>query len=278
MQIVNKLFGGYNMDSFGWMGGKKLLRTHIAKLIPADITFYIEVFGGAAWVLLYKDRWARHEVYNDLDNRLVNLFMQIKWHPDELIREFEDMLNSRSMFLQIKNNKGITEIQKAARFLFLLKNSFGSLGSHFGTSKKSGGAALGGRNHLINRLKKINQRFDKVVIENKSYEDLIKLYDEQTNFFYCDPPYYHGKTYDNSKDFNHEVLRDILSNIKGRFLLSYDNCPEIKKLYKDFRMIELSRTKGINRKYGKSDYQELLIMNYDIDANKQIDLEFNKVS
>ena len=41
-----------------WVGGKRLLRKTIAKLIPEDIKSYIEPFGGGGWVLFYKDKWA----------------------------------------------------------------------------------------------------------------------------------------------------------------------------------------------------------------------------
>jgi DNA adenine methylase len=68
----------------GW-AAQKALRKTITKYISTDIDFYIEVFGGAGWVMFYKERWARNEVYNDLDNRLVNLFRQIKWHPEALM-------------------------------------------------------------------------------------------------------------------------------------------------------------------------------------------------
>ena len=261
------------MDSFGWMGGKKLLRKEIAKYIPKDINFYVEVFGGMGWVLLYKSKYARNEVYNDLDNRLINMFMQLKWHPEAVIGEMENMLNSRYLFDHIKHNKGITEIQKAARFLFLLKNSFGGLGEHFGTSRKSGGAALGRRSTILEKIRAINVRLDKVVIENKSFEEIIKYYDATNNFFYCDPPYFHGHTYKNSKNFNHRNLRDLLAGIQGRFLLSYDNCPEIKELYRDFNIIEITRTKGINRMAGDSDYHELIISNYKFESQQiQLDL------
>ncbi len=52
-----------------------MLRKHICERFPADGTFdrYIEVFGGAGWVLFYKDRHAPLEVYNDADGQLVNL-------------------------------------------------------------------------------------------------------------------------------------------------------------------------------------------------------------
>ena len=56
------------MDAIiGWIGGKRLLRKVIAPFVPKDITGYIEPFGGAAWMLLYKEKWGDLEVYNDLD-------------------------------------------------------------------------------------------------------------------------------------------------------------------------------------------------------------------
>ena len=112
-----------------WMGGKRQLREIIAKYVPKDIKGYIEPFGGAGWVLLYRERWARLEVWNDLDNELYNMFMQVKFHPDELTRELELMLHSRKLFDVIRSQKGITEIQRAARFIYLIRHSFGALGT-----------------------------------------------------------------------------------------------------------------------------------------------------
>lgn len=86
-----------------WVGGKRLLRKTIAPLIPKDITSYIEPFGGAGWVLFYKDRWADLEIYNDLDGRLVNLFRIVKYHPNALKEELQYLLGSREMFLQFLN-------------------------------------------------------------------------------------------------------------------------------------------------------------------------------
>ncbi len=63
------------MDSFlSWIGGKKLLRKEIVNRFPEKIDRYIEVFGGAAWVLFYKDKHANFEVYNDYNSELVNIF------------------------------------------------------------------------------------------------------------------------------------------------------------------------------------------------------------
>ena len=221
-----------------WVGGKRLLRKRIAPLVPTDIQSYIEPFGGAGWVLFYKDRWADLEIYNDLDGRLVNLF--------------------------------ITDIQKAAQFLFLITRSFGGRGDTFGTVKKSSGGASKSQRNVLEKIDAIHKRLDKVMVENRDFEKLIKQYDFEGAFFYCDPPYTSGCGYEvtSTADFDHERLRDVLGNIKGRFLLSYDDSPKVRELYKGFEMIEVERQNGINNREGtrraNKVYKELLIANYPI--------------
>lgn len=66
------------MDALiGWIGGKRLLRKTISQYVPKDIQGYIEPYGGAAWMLLYKDKWGDLEVYNDLDYLKVILYFLI---------------------------------------------------------------------------------------------------------------------------------------------------------------------------------------------------------
>ena len=75
------------MDSFiSWIGGKKLLRKAICERFPQDtIEKYVEVFGGAGWVLFHKPKHAQFEVYNDINSYLVNLFKCVKYHPKAVI-------------------------------------------------------------------------------------------------------------------------------------------------------------------------------------------------
>jgi len=103
------------MDAIiGWIGGKRLLRKVIAPYVLKDITDFIEPFGGVAWMLLYKEKWGDLEVYNDLDYRLVNLFLQVKYHPDELIKELDWLVASHKLFGDILKQEGLTEIQRVA--------------------------------------------------------------------------------------------------------------------------------------------------------------------
>lgn len=251
------------MNSFiCWMGGKNYLKKEIVKRFPEGIERYIEVFGGAAWVMLHKDKHAAMEVYNDYNSELVNLFRCVKYHCPELQRELMFMFNSRELFEDFKaqyNTRGMTEIQRAARFFILIKTSYGSNQRSFGCIKKD-------INVMNEYLQRIQKRLAGVVIENKDFENVVEVYDKPKAFFYLDPPYYGTEKYYQVK-FSHEDhgrLCSALKNIKGRFLLSYNDCPYIRTIYRDFKVEEIQRNHNMLNRYGDKDnrYCELLISNY----------------
>ncbi len=245
-----------------WIGGKRLLRKQINTLIPENIGTYIEPFGGGAWVLFYKDKWAPLEIYNDLNSDLVNLFKCAKHHPTELIREYEWTVTSRELFYETLESKPETDIKKAAKFLCAISLSFGGKGQHFGISRQR---PIKKPENTLERIKSIHKRLSGVILENLSFEKIIEKYDLPCAFFYCDPPYTEGAGYEvtSCEDFDHEKLCEVLKNINGRFLLSYNDSPIIREWYKDFNIIETSRQKGINNKCPNGrEYKELLIMNY----------------
>ena len=81
----------------GWIGGKKLLRKGILARFPADYVRYIEVFGGAGWVLFGREPDGRMEVFNDRNGDLINLWRCVKYHPNAVRQE---RLPSREHSLQ----------------------------------------------------------------------------------------------------------------------------------------------------------------------------------
>lgn len=251
------------MNSFiSWIGGKKLLRKEIIQRFPEEkIGRYIEVFGGAAWVLFSKDRLANMEVYNDANGDLVNLYRCVKYHCGELQRELSLMLNSRELFYDFAsqyNTRGITDIQRAARFFMLIKTSYGSDCRSYGCVKKD-------INVMIQYLTDIQKRLSSVVIENRDFEQLLKVYDKPDSLAYLDPPYYGTERYYQiqfSKE-DHIRLCNALKNIKGKFILSYNDCEFLRDLYKDFSIDEVKRNDNLKGRYeGKHEYVELIIKNY----------------
>ncbi len=255
--------GGMRLNSFtGWIGGKKLLRNEIVNRFPEDIERYIEVCGGAGWILFHKDRHANMEVYNDANGDLVNLFRCIKYHCPEVKRELSFMLNSREFFDDFKSQfeaKGLTDIQRAARFFMLLKTSYGSKGRSYGCIKKD-------INVAIDYLTDIQKRLSSVVVENKDFEDLINVYDRPGALFYVDPPYYGTEGYYQAlfTPADHVRLNEKLKTIKGKFLLSYNDCDFVRELYKGFTIEEVSRNDNLRTRYESlgHTYHELLIKNY----------------
>ena len=253
------------MDSFiSWIGGKRLLRKEICSRFPNNkFDRYVEVFGGAAWVLFYKEKHAELEVYNDLNGNLVNLFKCVKYHPNAVKEELEYYLNSREIFNDCKNlfkNNSLTDIQRAAMFYYMIKASYAfKLGSFCSKPRQM--------NEAVN-LSKIQERLKTVNLENKSYEAIIKQYDRPTALFYCDPPYYGAeKFYDTGEavfdESCHRNLRDILLNIKGRCIVSYNNDGFIKGLYKGFNISEIERQNNLGGRYGVNRvYGEVVITNY----------------
>lgn len=247
-----------------WVGGKRLLRKQIIPMIPADIKGYIEPFGGAAWILLAKDKWANLEVYNDLDGELTNLFRIVKYHIDALVLEMAFLISSRTFFDQMKANQGFTDIQKAARFLYLIKRSFGGMGRNYGYAVYRGGAGFTSHRNILLLAETLHERLDKVIIENKDFSDIIRIYDYKDNFFYIDPPYFKGSNlYERTPKFDHLRLAEILPKIKGRWLLSIDDRKEAYDLFGGFKIKAVQRQKGIDNISGKNRiFKELLIKNF----------------
>ena len=243
------------MKSFiPWMGGKSLLAKKIVEQFPDDIERYIEVFGGGGSVLFYKGNHAELEVYNDFNSCLVNLFRCVKYHRAELQREISGYFNSREIFDEIKGKmkiSGFTDIQRAAMFYVQIKISYGSNLRTFSCKE---------HNLSSDFLEEVEKRLEKVVIENKDFENLIKVYDRPKALFYCDPPYHRTENYYDA-DFmknDHERLKAVLSQIKGRFILSYNDDEYIRELYKNYEIIPVERQNNISR----GTYKELIIRNF----------------
>lgn len=110
-----------------------------------------------------------------------------------------------------------------------------------------------------NFYKEIEDKFDHVRCYNMDYKEIIQKYDSVGTFFYCDPPYFEHEKYYQNHEFkkweNHLELFSILDNIKGNFLLSYNNKPEILELYNKYNIFHY---KG-NSVYHKG---EICITNY----------------
>lgn len=257
------------MQSFlAYMGGKSLLTGEIIKRMP-NHQCYCEVFSGAAWLLFRKEEGAsRVEIINDINTDLVTLYRVVKHHLEEFIRYFKWVLVAREEFTRFKseNPESLTDIQRSARFYYLLKSGYAA---RIKNPSFSIAATSRPRLNLLRieeELSAVHLRLARVFIENRPYELLIQRFDKPDTFFYLDPPYYGCEDYygDNiffRKDF--EKIRDILSNIQGKFILSINDVPEIRELFEGFYINEVATSYSAGGANKKKKVTELLIMNYE---------------
>lgn len=243
------------------MGGKSKLRKTIIEKIPEHVC-YVELFFGAGWVYFGKEP-SKTEIINDIDSELINLFKMIKYHSQEIERLMSFEVCSRDSFIKYKNTnvETLTEIQRAIQYMYILSQSFAFKGEAFGY------ATTGRPRPQIfdtSNLLKLKERLRNTYIENLSFDEIIKKYDRPHTFFFADPPYFETCGYKNKfTEEDHIKLRDMLSNIQGKFLLTINDHPQVREWYKDFNITETEVAYSVCKENsGRRNFKELIITNY----------------
>lgn len=281
-----------------WIGNKSSVLYILYALFPLHYDRYIEPFGGSGSVLLGKTKPDKFEVFNDYNHNLINLFRCMRDRPIAFIKELGFLnLNSRDDFNALKKFfkkeefddeymneemeltnillpepqavelrelyskvKEDYDLRRAAMFLKLIRYSYSSGGKSYACQPFN-------LRSLFGLIQAFGRRFENVIIENQDFEVLIKHYDRSGGFIYGDPPYFSseyvyrcGFTRD-----DHLRLRNTLMNTESKFLLSYNDCPEIRNLYDGCMFFDFKRVHSMAQKYeaGK-EFPELLIANYDM--------------
>ena len=256
----------------GWIGGKSRLRRAVLARIP-EHHCYIEPFAGAAWILFAKDlERSQVEVINDFNGELANFWRCVRDRHLELIEKLKFRLIIQHDFMRIRSkwgDLGRDEIERAADFFWLIKHSFGGKSGKRATFGYSAREKHGYDLDLIQlTLQRAYERLQRVYIFNEDFERLIDRFDREDSFFYCDPPYYGCEScYEADFTGKHERLAERLQKLKGRFLLSYNDCDEIRTLYDGWCKIESIQTRYSlsNQRLAdqsKSKASEVFIMNY----------------
>ena len=253
-----------------WYGGKVKLARQIISVMP-EHDHYVEVFMGGAAVFFAKPKVARN-VLNDLNGNLVNLYAQVRDNFEALAEKIYWTLYSRTEYrkfykLHQRDYEGIDDITRAMMYLFLVRANFNSrIGLGFSASIESNSANF--NIALIERLKLAKEKLESVVIENRTFAEIIPKYDVDDAFLYLDPPYwvtmsekgYYEKV---MSELQHLDLHYRLKNCKAPWLLSYDDVPEVVDLYKDFNIQRLSVSYSYGSKKSKTKKcDELLVANF----------------
>lgn len=247
-----------------YIGGKKQLAPLLVEMID-EIPHhtYAEPFVGMGGVFFRRRRAPKAEVVNDRSGDVATLFRILQRHYVPFMDMLKWQFTSRRDFdrLLTTDPATLTDLERAARFLYLQRLAFGGkvAGRSFGVSPGMPGrfdvAKLGPK------LEEINERLSGVIIENLGFDDFIARYDAPGVLFYLDPPYWgsegdYGAGSFALADFGR--LATILAGIVGHFVLSINDTPEVRRTFEVFDQTPVSLTYTIGSGTPK-DVGELVI-------------------
>ncbi len=271
-----------------WVGGKRQLLDEINKYIPKKFNTYYEPFFGGGAVLFHLQ--PKKAVINDLNMDLITTYRVIKDKPNELIEALKIHKNTSDYFYELRNidldsekYKKLTDVEKAARLIYLNKtcfnvlfrvNSSGHFNTPFGNYKNP---------NIVNEpvIKAVNSYFksNDITISNADYAVVLQNV-KAGDFVYLDPPYdpvsdtssFTGYNAGGFTRKNQEELRDVCIELdkKGvKFLLSNSATSYIKEIYDAslFKVLKVEIVKAkrnINSNGNKrGEVDEVLIRNYE---------------
>lgn len=217
---------------------------------------YVEVFGGSGELLFSKPR-SQSEVYNDLNGYLVNLFLQVRDKLRELQERLMWLPDSRQIHHKwswdFKHGVAPSDpLEQAARYYYVLCCQFaGRMYSGWAVGRSSWS------NARVEKLREIHTRLQGVMVENRDFKRVLELWDSPETFFFLDPPYIGTEGY--GMRFNakrHVELAQALNEVEGSWLLTVNDHPLARRLYRKYLVLEedtllSSQKKNKGEKRGK---------------------------
>lgn len=248
-----------------YLGGKRQLAQRLASIIEQiPHNLYAEPFVGMGGVFFRRRLIPKAEAINDISGDVVTLFRILQRHYPQLMETMKFQITSRKEFERLSSSDPdtLTDLERAARFLYLQRLAFGGKirGRTFGVDTT--GPARFNINRLGPVLEDVHERLAGVVIERLPWDSFIERYDTPSTLFYLDPPYYgcetdYGKEVFSRPDFDRIAAR--LQTIKGRFILSLNDRPEVREIFGAFRICDVPLTYTIAGGEGKP-VSEVIIM------------------
>ena len=247
-----------------YIGGKRNLAKRIVEAIErVPHKTYAEPFVGMGGVFFRRRLRTRAQVINDINRDIATLFRILQRHYPQFLDTIRFQITSRIEFGRLVKTvpDTLTDLERAARFLYLQRTAFGGKvsGKNFGVSPDR--PARFNLTQLEPMLEALHERLAGVVIECLDWREFLRRYDRPETLFFLDPPYWgcetdYGKGVFARKDF--AELAEALRGLRGRFVLSINDVPKIWELFSWARIEEVQTTYNLSQRKGKR-VNELII-------------------
>lgn len=256
-------------NPFPYPGGKAYHADWILEFIP-DHYCYCEPFAGSAAVLFRKQP-SKVEIINDRDSDVVQFFRVLRERREELEEWLKYTPYARDTHRKFAGEfysgyRPDDPIERAGRFFYLRYSQYA--GKFRTKSGLGSGATRNKALQLQNAARKLDQfaeRLQRVQIENRDYAEIVNRFDGENVVFYFDPPYVNaGDALYTGDDFDHSRFVNVLEDIEGDWLLSYEDIPDgldLEDYYVDVRERRQYMSEG--RPEAGKHGTERLIMNFD---------------
>jgi DNA adenine methylase len=259
-----------------WAGGKSRLISQYIDYFPQEYQTYYEPFlGGGAIFFYLLPPVAR---LTDINTELITTYRCVRDQVEDLICLLQEhqKRHNKEYYYEMRACLGCTDLERAARFIYLNKTCFNGL--YRVNSQGKFNVPLGRyKNPNIspeNILRSASAALSTSVIEAADFTDILNYATSSDDFVYFDPPYhpvsetsyftaYSSYCFGENKQFQ---LRDIFVELAQRgvkLMLSNSDCQFIRQLYKNFNIHTISATRSINSNAKKrGNISEVLVTSY----------------
>jgi DNA adenine methylase len=220
---------------FRYAGGKFYARNLILERIPPH-SYYVEPFAGGASIFFAK-RKVENNWLNDADEALINTYLAIRDRPEEIIGFLAREQATKERHAYYKNEfVPKNKLEEAARWFYLNRTSYSGIMKPQNCFWGYGDKYSMRPENWPRNIRQTSKKLQGVEITSLDFEVVIKSVPDGA-FLFIDPPYFNA---DQDKFYTHSFSRNdhyrlcrVLREHKGRvkFLLTYDNSPEIRRLY-----------------------------------------------
>lgn len=215
-------------------------------------------FGGGSFEFYMQNKYNLNLVVNDKFKPLYNFWKIAKTKNSDLYNKLNEKLNKidKDDFLKYRNDimKEKNRLIQAHMYFIINRCSFSGSTLSGGFSKEASKKRF--TKSAIDRVKELN--LSQVNFYNLDFEVFLNQNEGEKNLIFLDPPYYldksnlYGNNGDMHENFDHEKLFNCIST-KKNWIMTYNNCDYIKKMYKDFKIIETSWSYGMNKSKNSSE-------------------------
>jgi len=250
--------GSYPKSPLRYPGGKARAVSILLHLIPGDIDLLVSPFLGGGSLEIAVAHLGVRVIGFDIFDPLVVFWQELLTNPTQLADKVQEYFPlDKKYFYDLQDTYPSTRLEIAAQFFVLNRASFSG-------ATMSGGMSPGHPRFTQSSIDYLrNFRLPNLVVQKQDFH--LTLFYEKDSFLYLDPPYLiesklYGRKGNTHKDFDHDGLWRLLQK-RDNWILSYNNCDEIKEMYKDFRILYPEWKYGMST---SKQSREIIILSNDI--------------